>query len=338
MNRFFTGIVVLLSVWLFALTLKAASPEVEQARQHGAQGQVTFRVIDSTGRPVEKANVRATFFESDSYGYINFARGQTDTNGLFIASGKTIYDVTFDVKKDGFYSTEGQYQFYRRGEDCVQNGRWQPWNPTNTVVLKEHRNPVAMCAKEVDIRIPVRDQAIGFDLEKGDWVAPHGQGTMADLLINFTATYEGPQAFSKRIELSVSNPRDGVQAFALDRTSELMSLYAAPEEGYAPKLVDEQVRTRTKILKSSEIGKGQYLVFRVRSVTNEEGGIVSANYGKIYGPNLLDPIIEYGRMRDTDRLMFTYYLNPTPNDRNLEFDPSRNLFKDLKSTERVTDP
>jgi hypothetical protein len=26
------------------------------------------------------------------------------------------------------------------------------------------------------------------------------------------------------------------------------------------------------------------------------------------------------------RLMFTYYFNPTANDRNLEFDPSRNLF------------
>jgi hypothetical protein len=25
-------------------------------------------------------------------------------------------------------------------------------------------------------------------------------------------------------------------------------------------------------------------------------------------------------------ISFTYYLNPTPNDRNMEFDPSRNLF------------
>lgn len=182
-----------------------------------------------------------------------------------------------------------------------------------------------MNAKKVDVRIPIRDQAIGFDLERGDWVAPHGQGTLADLLVKFTATYEGPQAFSKRIDLSFSNPRDGVQAFPLDKTSEFMSLYTAPEEGYMPTLVDKQARTRTKILKSSEIARGQYLVFRVRSVTNEQGRIVSANYGKIYGPNLLDPIIEYGRMGDADRLMFTYYFNPTANDRNIEFDPSRNL-------------
>lgn len=37
-------------------------------------------------------------------------------------------------------------------------------------------------------------------------------------------------------------------------------------------------------------------------------------------------------------LRFTYYLNPTPNDRNVEFDPKRNLFTNLKSDERVTAP
>lgn len=36
--------------------------------------------------------------------------------------------------------------------------------------------------------------------------------------------------------------------------------------------------------------------------------------------------------------MFTYYLNPTPNDRNIEFDPKRNLFTNLSSSEEVRDP
>jgi hypothetical protein len=47
-----------------------------------------------------------------------------------------------------------------------------------------------------------------------------------------------------------------------------------------------------------------------------------AHYGKIYG----------------DFMNFTYYLNPTPNDRNVEFDPKRNLFTNLKDDERVTMP
>ena len=35
---------------------------------------------------------------------------------------------------------------------------------------------------------------------------------------------------------------------------------------------------------------------------------------------------------------FAYYLNPTPNDRNIEFDPKRNLFTNLKTEEQVTAP
>jgi len=58
----------------------------------------------------------------------------------------------------------------------------------------------------------------------------------------------------------------------------------------------------------------------MRTVLDEKGNIISASYGKIYGP------IEYGEL-DNDRggVRFIYYLNPTDSDRNIEFDPSRNL-------------
>jgi hypothetical protein len=324
MSRFFVVIILFMSCWLSAGKLLAEPREVERARQHGAQGQVTLRVVDSTGKPVEQAEIRATFPHSDAYGDVEVSKGSTDTNGIFVAAGKSNDQMIYDVKKGGSYKTEGTYRFYSWGEDCVKGDRWQPWNPTNTVVLKEHRSPGPMCARRVDIAIPARDQAVGYDLEKSDWVAPHGQGSTADLIFKYTATYEGPQVFSKRMEITFDNPRDGVQSFALDRSSEFMSIYTAPEEGYTPEIVDEYARTRTKMLKSQEFGKGQYLVFRTRTVTNEAGRIVSANYGKIYGPNLQNPI-EYGHMGDADRLMFTYYFNPTANDRNLEFDPGKNL-------------
>ncbi len=35
---------------------------------------------------------------------------------------------------------------------------------------------------------------------------------------------------------------------------------------------------------------------------------------------------------------FTYYFNPVPNDRNLEFDPGQNLFKNLEFDEQVHVP
>ena len=62
--------------------------------------------------------------------------------------------------------------------------------------------------------------------------------------------------------------------------------------------------------------------FRVRTAKDHEGNIVSAHYGKIYG----------------DFMQFTYYLNPTPNDRNIEFDPKQNLLGGLQSFEQVSAP
>lgn len=328
MNRFILATVSLLLCELSIQNLRAESPyaKIDQLRYQRALGKVTLRVVDSLGVPVTNAMLSGAFWRSDSSPDAKVFEGYTDTNGLFSAEGETIHSMNFSITKEGFYKTTGEYSFRRTGEDRIRDGRWQPWNPTNTVVLKERRNPVAMYAKRVDVAIPVQDQAIGFDLEKGDWVAPHGKGTTADLVIEYTATYDQPLVFSKRMEVTFSNPRDGVLSFPLDRTSEFMSLYTAPEEGYAPTLIDEQTRTRTKILKSSEIGKGQYLVFRVRSVTNEQGRIVSANYGKIYGSNLDGNPIGYGRSGEEHRMGFNYYFNPTANDRNLEFDPSRNLF------------
>ena len=35
---------------------------------------------------------------------------------------------------------------------------------------------------------------------------------------------------------------------------------------------------------------------------------------------------------------FTYYLNPKPNDLNVEFDPKKNLIKDLQPIEEVKEP
>ena len=233
--------------------------------------------------------------------------------------------------KDGYYKTEGKHWFYRRGENCVQGGRWQPRNPTIGIVLKERRSPAPMYAKRVDAAIPVQDRAVGFDLEKGDWVAPYGQGIRADLVFEYTATYGQTPSFAKRLGITFSSGQDGLQAFAFDATSEFPSMYTAPEDGYVPTLVLEYELTPGKVIKNAQLGEDKYLVCRFRTTTDKEGKITSANYGKIYGP------IQYGRMGDTHRVMFTYYFNPTANDRNLEFDPARNLFGQV-SRRRVSCP
>lgn len=90
------------------------------------------------------------------------------------------------------------------------------------------------------------------------------------------------------------------------------------------------VNSSTNFIKYND---NQSYYFRLRSTTNEHGQLVSAFYRKIRS------YIGFGvRGNDTGTIQFTYYLNPTPNDRNLEFDPKKNLFTDLKSTEEVREP
>ena len=77
---------------------------------------------------------------------------------------------------------------------------------------------------------------------------------------------------------------------------------------------------------------GQKYFFRVRTKKDDQGKIVSALYGKIYGD------INFDFFSPKTIVAFTYYLNPELNSRNMEFDPKQNLFKNLPSLEQVSAP
>ncbi|MCZ7592176.1 MAG: carboxypeptidase-like regulatory domain-containing protein [Kiritimatiellae bacterium] len=320
MKRFFIFAVVLLSCWLCAGKLFAASPEVETARQNGAQGQITLRVVDSTGKPVEKAELSVAFWASDSSANAVVSEGKTDTNGYYVAAGKTIHSMNYTITKDGYYKTTGEYWFYRRGEDCVKNGRWQPWNTTNTAVLKEHRNPTAMYVKYVDEPVPVRDVPVGFDLEVGDWVAPYGKGKRPDLFFTYKAKVQDFWNGSLELIIACTNKMDGFFRVQKDMGSDFRSAYEAPTSGYQLEVRFAFVTTTDRDVKVEKLGDTEYLVLRVQTVLDDKGNIVSARYGKIYGP------IEFGVGKE-HHIRFSYYFNPTANDRNIEFDLSRDLLE-----------
>jgi hypothetical protein len=323
MNHRIAGIVALLSCWLCVSELMAESPyaKIDRLRSQRGLGKVTIRVVDSTGKPVSTARMSGAFWPSDSSADVDVFEGQTDTNGLFVATGETIHSMNYTITKDGYYRTTETYWFRRQREECLQDGRWQPWNPTNTVMLKEHRNPTPMYAKRIDVPIPKRDALVGFDLEVGDWMAPDGKGKETDILIAYTAMVQDYWNYSNQLIIVCSNKLNGLYRDKKDMWSDFRSTYEANSDGYQPQCILSFATTKQKTLKDQRLGDSEYLVFRVRTVLDDKGNIVSARYGKIYGP------IEYGES-DTNHggIRFTYYLNPTPNDRNLEFDPARNLF------------
>ena len=315
-----------------SLLLAAIPEEVKKALSKGAEAKITFRVVDSNGNPVDKASVLLGFWNPNN-GRDPGVKGLTDANGLFAATGNPVNEVNYQFIKDGYYKTEGKYVVYRANDtNTVKDGRWQPWNPTNTVVLKEKRHPVPMYAKSLEIEMPVQNVPAGFDLEKGDWVAPYGKGGNPDILIRYSNTNTGPGAlnYSRQLEITFDNTNDGILVLPVDGNSILHSLYEAPENGYSHNLLLQEDMTTFKIIKQVELDANHYAIFRVRSVADGGGNIVSANYGKLYGP------IQYGVLSG-HHIIFKYYFNPDGT-RNLEFDPKQNLFKNLSSLERVTAP
>jgi hypothetical protein len=117
---------------------------------------------------------------------------------------------------------------------------------------------------------------------------------------------------------------DGIREFTVpdvEKGSALRSPHEAPADGYQSELTRE-VGAHPGQPSKFDYDPNRIYFFRVRTVLDEQGKVKSTFYGKIYG----------------DFMQFCYYLNPTPNDRNIEFDPKRNLLKGLKSTEQVTAP
>jgi hypothetical protein len=304
----------------FALSCACA----QTAMQPEPEWRAVVRVLDEANRPVSGADVEMSFYVKPSPGKTHASErihGLTDTNGLvhLVHQNTGSIGLGFRATKRGYYPATKGHQFadYRQDDPAK-------WNPAIALLLKRVVNPIPMYAKRLNAHVPVLDKPVGFDLTAGDWAAPHGNGVRSD--INFTGHFDKHPDGGSDFTLTVSfpNPGDGIQEFAVsdaEKESALRSPHEAPETGYQARWVQTDKRNPGSPVETNRDPNRNYL-FRVRTVLDEKGNVKSANYGKIYG----------------DFMQFQYFLNPTPNDRNVEFDPKRNLLKGLESFENVSGP
>jgi hypothetical protein len=327
--------------------------------------QLTIQVKDNDGNPVSGVEVGASTisghkagpeFGTDEYRTVT---GKSDANGsttltipCFVDYGSVSMGVAYGVMvgaepKPGFYQSEGlSYGIHFTN---VVSGKWQPWSPTLEVVMQKVGIQVPMFAKKVwQAQIPSQGKSAGYDLMAGDWVTPDGKGQIADLLFDFVHKTNGTVRTSSRnterqlldnsLAISFSNKGDGIQSTTATRGGLLMPRLA-PTNGYQPTLIKRDFETTTNIviietvtrtIRHSDFDRNANYFFRVRTKTDEQGNITNALYGKIYGE--FNPDFRQGRIG------FTYYLNPEPNSRNMEFNTKSNLFRNLPSLEQVSAP
>lgn len=321
---------------LIPLCMLIASSVTLTAQNVIPTARLTVRVVDEKKVPVENATVGVSFELPSTNGAGVRVQGQqatTNKEGIANFEGKTVGGyVSCGARMNGYYLTNGIVYVFSGKKD----GRYLPENPTVDVVLKKIGDPIPMYARKVATEIPAVDQVIGFDLMIGDWVAPHGRGLRGDLLCKVVRRFVNWKDHDVALEITFPNEKDGlfpiIEKTPPTRGSELRLPRAAPEDGYQNRLITG-IRRQPGGPSNEDARPEMNYFFRVRTVLDEKGSIKSALYGKMHGDIRLDPINS-----KTCFIIFDSYLNPTSNDRNVEWDRSRDLAAGLTNEQRPSAP
>ena len=213
------------------------------------------------------------------------------------------------------------------------------WIVTNDVriVMRKMGNPIPLCAKWIERwnengLYPAGTNTVAYDLMQGDWLPPLGKGERADIELVHRRTERGEgslyewdklqKIWRDEVEIRFTGEGNGLVGYVSD-PSETLRIRTAPETGFRPQhLVWADMDTKLKRHASDD--NNLSFAFRIRTRRNERGEIVEAFYGKIYrNPKLLG-----GGGYPLNGFEMVYYLNPTPLDRNLEWDMKTNLCPD----------
>lgn len=297
---------------------------------------VSVTVLDENHQPVTNAQVRIWHFTENGK-----SKGQDlepDEDGQVSADIYIEGGFGIRIKSAGFYDTDF--------------GVLPPTGSlTHTAVLRRTINPMPLYALDqyyAARKIPSTNVWVGYDFEVGDWVTPYGKGKTTDIRFRFNHVFRGYNdgiknleeeiAFSKRafaarnevwtevkfkekagkwdaeLEISFLGEKEGLieEKIRFLTHSKLKMPHEAPADGYRPTW-----RYTANNYSPTTVREDAGFFLRTRVKLDESGRIVSANYAKIMGDIRVIP---------SGGIAFTYYYNPTPNDRNLEFDPSKNLF------------
>lgn len=323
--------------WLVIIILFLAVGNLALA-QRGVPADAFFVVRDDVGQAVRNANIEGGFRDVSNTGSRDRFWGATDTNGFLRAQGTALVGVGGRITAHGYYQTIAEVRLNAKDRKSIK----EVWNVEVPVLLKRTRNPIPMYVKEVrNPYVSMREgggkyllaMTSGYDLLKGAFLPPYGNGEVADLSFDWKMNIASKNGhgravdYDSRCEIRMTNVVDGISRGKPDGSEDgqsgsgFISDYSSPLDGYQSQVAYYRNVRGDKVDSNDD---NHYLYyFRIRTQTNEMGQVTNALYGKIYGKVNKD---------------FIYFLNPTPNDRNLEFDPKRNLFQNLKSTERVNMP
>ncbi len=324
----------------------------------------TALVLDyDTGRPIPGVTVRANFTKNIGWrAWSDSAKPdvdikETDNDGRCRLSGKTNCGEAccwVPEPPQGYYS-EGGWGYEYKKKNLF--GVWQPDNLVATIRLQRVEHPIPLIVKRskgefrerkqwhyfqyADYRdlsrlsttndVPVvRGTVLSYDFLKGSYLPPYGDGEEADVSFVFDETIytwqvvEGPNGvalykkFRRDVSVDFKGKGNGLREVPCTEDSGIL-LRTASHDGYSGKIGLWYAYLVGEPTAKTNCDNKRCYAFRIRTKYDEGGNVKSAYYGKIYGDF---------NIKDIEGVSFLYYLNPSPNDRNLEWDMKHNLCSD----------
>lgn len=300
-------------------------------------GKVSVTVFDEFTNVLADTEVSASFSTLEKAwhaGPSNRFKKNTNNKGFcsIVGHGNGGSCIIYVTRKEYYHSYEEIH--FKNKVGIGRLATWQPWNSYFKIYLTKIDNPTPMYARRlVGETLPVLQEKVGYDFRKGDWVYDGYTGEHIDIYFHYKdlplkeiiANGRKMMATYNR-KMTISFPNDGDGIIPVDvpdfRSKGLILPKIAPENGYKTNLIKTSKSGQLSTYKISE----NYFI-RVNTEIDEQGNIIKANYGKIYRG-----------FRAGNAPSITYYLNPTPNDRNVECDRNTNLIVNLPERERPWKP
>ena len=283
------------------------------ALTEGAMLELRLSVRDEGGEPVPGAKIRITLADrvADHSQY-----GMTDKNGFWQVSDKTTGDyIEFEVSADGFYASKKRLSYIEMGkEHKVIDGKWQPFGGVETIQMRKVANPRISCIGGRFQFTKDLGTWIGFDLEKGDFVRPYGNGEVSDLEV--IVDWDGkwfPDYSGMGVRIRFVAPYSGFYEASTHGESVFKGPYSADTQGR----FSQEARFFEKVEADSgrvhrHFPKDKCWVVRSRCRVDEQGKLKSANYSVVHKVRFC------GKKDGRGGLLVEGAFNPTPNDANLE--------------------
>lgn len=281
-------------------------------------------VVDEQGEAVVDASVSVVFPARIASKGKQFSK-LSDQSGSARFSGRSLLSLPVIVQKEGYYiSSQDVWTMDKKGKKYVYSDRQV------TIVLREITNPVEMLYYRFKNKIGVSNEPRGFDLVANDWVSPWGKGSVSDIIFNIKGYYNSYEDRDSTMDMLFSGDNNGIVSYKPHNQSGFKSPYIAPSSGYVKEIsfrkklevssdpTGKTSRETIDRINDSEVERSY--MFRIRSISDDQGEVISALYGKIYGT------IDYGGARKQGTFIsgFEVYVNISSESQSLEQKLERN--------------